>query len=339
MKNVPQGVINAFQKAYVSESTNMVLFKKANEGSDGVIYRFGGNKPNQLLKIMFLYNENTHLAKRLGSLRVEARLKFLHYLNKQNAPAIQLVPSLSGSLYETLEEQSGFWLAYSMEKALGKTISPMTRDPEIIRHWGQAVGKVHLLAKNYPSWKGAFDPQTNKTYLTWQNEWQSFYDLCREEDIRVQWGRIKEDLDSFPIDRKSFGFIHNDPHLWNVKVDGKKVILLDFDVANHHWFANDIAIACQHVLMMQSGGLNRPVHHLERLVDFLKLFMNGYSQENALDRDWLKRLDTFIAYRRILLYIVMEGWRQSDPALQKFWKGMILNQPDIFDEFLIDALN
>jgi hypothetical protein len=28
--------------------------------------------------------------------------------------------------------------------------------------------------------------------------------------------------------------------MWNMLADGERITLLDFDVANHHWFVNDI---------------------------------------------------------------------------------------------------
>jgi Ser/Thr protein kinase RdoA (MazF antagonist) len=80
---------------------------------------------------------------------------------------------------------------------------------------------------------------------------------------------------------------------------------------------------------MLSGGLSQPVHHLNRLVDFLSEFLKGYEHENDLPKEWLTHLDLFIAYRRILLYTVMEGWRRSKPELQKSWKAMIIRHPDI----------
>ena len=71
-----------------------------------------------------------------------------------------------------------------------------------------------------------------------------------------QIGRLLEDL---PRTRDCFGFVHNDPHIFNLLADGDAITLLDFDVANHHWFVSDIAIACQSVLFSISGGMERPV--------------------------------------------------------------------------------
>ena len=132
-----------------------------------------------------------------------------------------------------------------------------------------------------------------------------------------------------PITREVYGFIHNDPHIWNLLVDGDRITVLDFDVANHHWFVNDIAIACQSVLFALSGGMDRPVHDRERLLAYLDTFLAGYAREVALPSEWLDRLDLFIAYRRILLFTVMYGWIRSEPDRHASWKGMILSQPQV----------
>ena len=112
-------------------------------------------------------------------------------------------------------------------------------------------------------------------------------------------------------------------------MDGERVTLLDFDVATHHWFANDIAISCQHVLTHLFGGLRGRLHHPERLALFLRTFLEGYWGENALDRAWLPRLELFFAYRRILSFTFMSGWYRKRPERVLAWKRMILDQPTL----------
>jgi hypothetical protein len=57
--------------------------------------------------------------------------------------------------------------------------------------------------------------------------------------------------------------------------------------------------------------------------------MEGYEREHHLDLEWLRRLNLFIAYRRILMFIVLNDWIQSNPSLHASWKQMILSQPDV----------
>jgi Ser/Thr protein kinase RdoA (MazF antagonist) len=153
--------------------------------------------------------------------------------------------------------------------------------------------------------------------------------VVQEDDVQEKWVEIREQLETLPITREAYGFIHNDPHLWNLHIDGDRITVLDFDVANHHWFVNDIAIACQSILFDQTGGMDRPVHDRERLLTFLGAFLAGYAHEHTLSSEWLSRLDLFIAYRRILLFIVMYAWIRSEPNRHASWKEMILSQPQV----------
>jgi len=192
---------------------------------------------------------------------------------------------------------------------------------------------MHRLARQHPSWKASIDPVSGDEFLTWKEEWRGFYDWCPYEDAKQKWVEIQQSLDALPVTREVFGFIHNDPHLWNLLVDGDRITLLDFDVANHHWFINDIAIACQSILFAVTGGMDRPVEDREKLIRFLDLFLEGYEREHHLSWEWLERLDLFIAYRRILLYTVMHGWIPSKPDLHTSWKQMILTQPEVVGAF------
>ena len=194
------------------------------------------------------------------------------------------------------------------------------------------MGMCHRLAKGYTSWQALKDPETGNDLLTWRGEWECFHNWCQDEEVKSRWVEIKQSLESLPVTREVFGFIHNDPHIWNLLVEGDQITLLDFDVANHHWFVNDIAIACQNILMFHSGGLNSSLRRLNKLEEFLGYFMQGYRRENDLPLDWLRHLDLFIAYRRILLFIVMKNWIRSQPKRYRTWKRLILTQPEILGD-------
>ena len=334
MKLVPTPILEAFQRAYTIDTSLMIPYAGGQESSEGIVYRFQGQKAGQLLKIMHLGTGNT----RKALLHFTSRLKFLSFLSQEGVPVIQPLPSLKGDLYESIEDQHGLWVAYAMHRVTGKPVSPKVWDPSLVQNWGSTIGKLHRVTQTYPAWRYSIDPETNEHYLTWESEWQSFNNLCKEEDIRDLWLDIKVILDSLPIHRDCFGFIHNDPHIWNLRVEGSLITLLDFDTARHHWFVNDIAIACQYMLTMHSGGFYKPVHHREFLVDFLTEFMRGYDQENDFDHCWLQQLDTFFSYRRILLYIIMAGWRNSKPDLQRSWREMILNPSVVLSESDIQSI-
>jgi len=328
MKKVPQEILNQFIRVYTDVALNLIPIGGGEESSDGIVYQFTGTQTTQLIKILFFEEKDYEQALQVLS----ARINFMDFLYQSGVPVVRLIPSRKANIIEVFQSNEGIWAAYAMEKVEGQAPAPNALAPELIRNWGHAVGKSHRATQNYPTWQGITDKTTGKQHLTWEEEWQHFFDICEEQDIREQWVNIRVILGTYPIQRDCFGFIHNDPHLWNLFVHQNQVTILDFDVANHHWFANDIAIACQHVLFMQSGGLSQPIKDRDCLFNFLQIFLDGYRKEMYFNQDWLLRLDTFIAYRRILLYLVMPGWRHSDPSLQESWKTMIVTAPAIFSE-------
>jgi len=322
---VPNAVLEALAVTYDTTAAQLAHFGGGNESSDGVVYAYPDGGTRRLLKIMAIPGED----RRRGRLCLDERLRFMRFLGEGGAQIAYPRLSPQGQVYEMVEEEDHLWVAYSMDIAPGKGPKQDAWDPVLFRNWGQAIGQLHLLTQEYPSWRGAVDPETGETFLTWKEEWQGFYEWCQDEQVREKWVEIREQLEALPVTRDAFGFIHNDPHIWNLCADEERVTILDFDVANHHWFMTDIAIACQNILIFVSGGLGAPVRDRDKLVAFLGYFMEGYERENHLSVEWLSRLDLFISYRRILMFIVMYGWLSSQPEHHAAWKEMILTCPEV----------
>ena len=326
---VPQPVLELLARSFGTQAHNLTHFGGGREESDGVVYAYPYKDTRRLLKILAVPVED----RRRGLLCLDERLQFAHFLGGNGAHIAFPQPSPQDNLYETFLCEPHLWVGYSMDIAPGKTQKPNAWNTGFFRNWGQTIGMLHRLAQQYPAWQASVDPASGEEFLTWYEEWEGFYDWCQDDDVKQKWVEIRQHLDELPITRKSFGFIHNDPHVWNLLVDGDRITLLDFDVANHHWFINDVAIACQSVLFALSGGMDRPVYDQEKLLGFLDLFLEGYECEHHLSSEWLDRLDLFVAYRRILLYTVMHGWIQSKPDLRASWKQMILTQPRVIGNY------
>jgi len=328
---VPQPVIESLAETFGTKAAHLSNFGGGQEESDGIVYAYPFGDTQRLLKILAIPIEQ----QRIGLLCLNERLKFVRFLGENGANIVFPQFSPQENLYESFTFKKHLWVGYSMELIPGKTKPEKSWDPEFFKNWGQTIGKLHRLAQQYPSWQATVDPETGSDLLTWHEEWESFYNWIQDDEVMFKWLEIKQSLEALPITRETYGFIHNDPHIWNLLVDDKRITVLDFDVANHHWFINDIAIACQNILIFFSGGMNGPVYDHGKLLDFLNLFMEGYSSENRLSSELVDQLDLFIAYRRILLFTVMNNWIQSKPKLHASWKKMILSQPDIVGKYSV----
>ncbi len=300
-------------------------FGGGREDSDGVVYAYPYGAGRRLLKILAFPVEEQQKA----IFCFEERLRFMRFLGENGAPVVYPLLSPQGNLYETCASETHGWVGYSMEIAAGESKPFDYWDEDAFRHWGQTVGKMHRLAQQYPSWEASLNPADGKACLHWREEWDGFYHWCQDAEVRAKWVEIRERLEALPRTRQDFGFIHNDPHIANLMIGGGgQVTMLDFDVANHHWFITDLSIACQSILFTRAGGMERPLQDRAPLLRFFECFLAGYATENHLADFWLEQLDLFIAYRRILLFIAMYGWISSQPEQHAAWKQMILTQPE-----------
>ena len=66
-----------------------------------------------------------------------------------------------------------------------------------------------------------------------------------------------------------------------------------------------------------------PISKPEILRDFYRHFLEGYRTENELDPFWIEQLGTFLSYRRLLLYTVLQGWLSNDRTANDAFLSMI----------------
>lgn len=322
---VPTTALAALARTFGANVADLAQYGGGREDSDGIIYAYPTDAGRRLLKIMAFPAEQ----QRIGMFYLAERLRFMRYLGENGAAIAYPLVSPQGALYETTATASHLWVGYSMAIAPGQIVPAEKWDPKFFQTWGQTIGRLHRLASKYPDWPAAVDPINGEAVLTWREEWQGFCAQSPDAEIEARWRDLGRYLETLPVARAVFGFTHNDPHIWNLLYDGARITVLDFDVANYHWFINDIAIACQSILFTQTGGMERPVQDRPRLQKFFRVFMAGYEQEHHLPAEWLGRLDHFIAYRRLLLFTVMQGWLRSQPARLAAWRQMILSTPEV----------
>jgi amicoumacin kinase len=137
-------------------------------------------------------------------------------------------------------------------------------------------------------------------------------------------------LGELPINRDTYGFIHNDNHQHNIIVKDKGITLIDFDVSSCNFFLQDITVPAQGIMFDLSGGMMNEVHHKEPPKFFFDHFINGYETENHLDDFWLEQIDIFLHYRRLVLFTCMQDYLNYNTELKKNFLFMIKANPKIF---------
>ncbi len=320
---VPDYVLQNFLYTYSIRPEGLRDLGGIRSEGDGALYEYSADDTPRILKILAVAGDKTD-----GLARIRSRVRFANFLGNRQVPIVHPKLSPQGRLLEICLADNHTFVAYIMDKAAGKIVHPPQWNGTLYRHLGRIIGMMHRITKDYPAWLHPLYEETGGAgMLGWQEEWQSFYQWCQDEEVKERWISVRERLAKLPVERSAFGFIHNDPHPYNMLVDGENITVLDFDVANCHWFMTDIAIATQGVLFSLSGGLDRPVTDPAPLRRFLLHFRAGYEEEYSLAEEWWQLLDLFIGYRRILLFTVFHEQLLKKPEALATWKQMIATEP------------
>lgn len=323
MKPVPSEVRKALAQQCGLDNNLLRKLAGGQASSDGVIYKHGLDPI--LMKVMVLSATDE-----LAMARLVERFRFARYMEDHGVRLVAPNPMPDGSLYQYFDVGEERYIAYLMDYIPGANIRDENWRARFYTDWGQLIGKMHALTKHYPIWQHAV-VQTSageKQLFGWESEWASFYDWCYDADVKKAFMRVKEQFQTLPQDRDNYGFIHNDPHSENLLYDGKHLVLIDFDVANCHWFITDIAITLQNT-MFKVGGLYQTVKDRRKLMTHYTAFRKGYEQENHLDEFWWNQLDLFIQYRRCMAFTFLYDWLKTDANARNMWKSMIQLNPKV----------
>ncbi len=338
MKAISGFIIQDFLKLYGCNSSFEYL-SGGHEWSDGTIYQARHDGKDILLKI-----SPVSLTDQYARQRTMERLRYMAYLSEHGMNTTSPLYSSSGELVQSLECESDTYICYAWYKIQGEhiQISKPTERRSFYFQWGQTVGRMHSLARAYPQWRHseAVDQQ-GQPLISRRQEWQHFYHWLQDEEVKAAWIVMQQRLDALPVNRENFGFIHNDPHPHNILLEDSKLVLIDFDVANFHWFILELAICLY-------SEYSRVVYHsnekafLPQLNElFILPFMEGYESQNILPKAEYAQIELFLNYRRFIMFAVFyDQIKNAAPhVLDKMKMDMIsfntyLPRKTFFSDFL-----
>jgi len=230
---------------------------------------------------------------------IRGELEWIEYLSVHNVSVPQPIRSVNGALVEVVETAQSYFLVTAFQKIPGKTILEAGEcTPEIYQQWGQILGRMHALAKNYqpsqPSYK--------------RPEWFMDDLVCNAEKyipnqagVLEKYQELTRDLQTLPKDRNSYGLIHADLTDVNFFVHDHKITVFDFDDCLYHWFVHDIAVILYDSLpWLPHGEMSKD----EFTRYFWGYFIRGYSKENSFEQFWFNQLNKFCKLREMNLYVV-----------------------------------
>ena len=299
--------------------TELVYLAGGREDSDGIVFTAFRENKKLVLKISQAADEE----------HVKSILEFAHYLGNYGIHISSPIENQNGNIYEVAQDGDTLLIATLMEFIDGSVpdVNELQKNASLVYQWGKLTGKMHTVAKKYPVWKNVCEGDERYGF---EAEIDSFISMSPNAFIEGKWQEMKEKLKALPINRDTYGFIHNDNHQMNIIASGNKISVIDFDCAECHFFVNDILLPVQGLLFDVTGGMMTPISKPEVLKEFYRHFMEGYRTENELDEYWLGQLGVFLEYRRLLLYTVLQGWLSNDKKADEAFLNMINHPCELF---------
>lgn len=318
MKILKESIRNELAGRFGIAGEELSFLAGGREDSDGIVFTTTKSGKKLVLKISQASDEE----------HVKNILVFAHYLGNCGIHISSPLMNENGNIYEVAKDNDLLWIATLMEFIEGAApdAKELENNSKLVYEWGRLTGKMHKAAKEYPIWKNACEGDERYGFET---EIDSFITMAPNDFIKGKWQEMKEKLRALPINRDSYGFIHNDNHQMNIIATGNDIAVIDFDCAECHFFVNDILLPVQGLLFDVTGGMMKPVSKPEVLKKFYKHFLEGYQTDNVLDSFWLEKLGLFLEYRRLLLYTVLQGWLSNDKKADEAFLGMINNPCEI----------
>ncbi|MFW9850697.1 MAG: phosphotransferase enzyme family protein [Candidatus Thorarchaeota archaeon] len=212
-------------------------------------------------------------------IEVQAEMDWLIYLQQNEAPVEHVISSKNGNLVEIVDTKDGPIPVVCFEWAPGRLVTKDDFSQELFHAWGKGVGLIHRLTKDYKS-------PTPPGRIQWYDDEYLNRDLIPsdQELVLQRFDSLMEHFKSKKPTRDSFGLIHQDVHSDNLFLDGDHLTVLDFDDCVYGFFIFDIANALGFSIWKKPSEMSN-----NQFAEFyLKHFMEGYQEENQLDKSIMK---------------------------------------------------
>lgn len=320
MVKVSKKILNILCKPYEIEASQLEFLGGGREESEGIVYTYNIKDCKRVLKVLALpYN------KKENYIAFKERFDYANFLVEKGVKITYPLLNKKGKLYEFYCDNEYTYIAYSMIFVEGKSpINIEDLSDELIYNWGKTIGNIHKISKGFKLWKNISSSRYEYGFI---DEINNFYNKCDNEFVKEKFIEILKDMTKMPINRDTYGFIHNDNHENNILVNNNEITLIDFEFSTCQFFINDIVSTLQRIMFKECGGMYNQITNLKFIEHFLEVFIEGYRKENFIDEVFIKQINIFINYRRLLVYVSMENYLNKNQQLKDGFLDMIKNPP------------
>lgn len=225
---------------------------------------------------------------------IESELHWLNFLSENGMQVAHPIQSLNGALAVEMPGENKYFAAV-FEKAPGSSLNDEDINDELLKTWGQYLGKMHRLTQTYKP------PSPILPRQQWEKD-ESLAMALRsmDRDDPIPYQRMNELLEwmrSLPQTENCYGLVHTDLHRGNFFVKDGIITAFDFDDSCYQWFSYDFTAPINSVHKNFSEGNKHPDKNKT-----LEIFLSGYRLENNLDPIWVERIKIFDKHRAALVY-------------------------------------
>jgi Ser/Thr protein kinase RdoA (MazF antagonist) len=218
---------------------------------------------------------------------IAAEVDLVNWLARAGLSVARPIQSRTGGFVQTTATELGTFHAVAFAGLPGSRFDIADLTGAQFGEWGAALGKLHSAVKGYPGLGSA-------TRRTWSDDLQLARTFFPPGE-RAAWrglDHIASALELLPVNRDTFGLIHFDFELDNLRWHDLTVGMFDFDDCSHYWYVADIAFALRDLFPKAVDLTNRSFRD----------FVRGYSAHCPLDAELLARVPLFLRLANLIQY-------------------------------------
>ena len=235
--------------------------------------------------------------------RILSELSYLRHVAESGVQVALPVESIAGRALEIVDWRDHTFFAAAFEYIPGNNTAIDELSKVMISNWGETAARIHSASQSFQAPDGFSLP-------TWYSELDALADFVPDSDSRVkqELDDVRHWLEQRVLNEDTFGLIHRDLELDNMKWDGHQFVVYDFNDAMHHFFAADVASA-----------LEEPLES-ERAEEYRDGFLEGYSKVRDLTDINLEEFPRFYRAARLRQYLrLLAAYSNSDPDTDPDW--------------------
>lgn len=225
---------------------------------------------------------------------------YTNYLYKAGLGVSPVIVSINSREVEKITINDKELLTVLYEAAPGKHLARNQWNADVLKELGRQIGILHRFSKKFE------ETHPIRYIKDWhQNEEYAFLKYIPEQEtiIREVAQELLTKIKNLPKNNANYGLLHGDLWLENVVVDANlQLSMIDFQDCERHFYIFDLAVPIYSAIEYSFVGGGNIIEYGR---DITKAIIEGYQEENSLDKEMLDKLPLFIKLKEVFEYSLM----------------------------------